>query len=210
VTPPVIASIVEGHGEVQAVPILLHRLARVLAPALTVITPLPIRISRSRLGPQFQEFERALELAARYARAGGGVLVLLDADDDCPAELGPDLLRRVRTAHSDLPIALALAKFEFESWFIAAAASLRGHADLADDLPIHPDPESIRGAKEWLSQRKMGRHAYVETLDQPTLTRQMDLQSARQASSFDKFYREVEKLLRTLERTRSRPGSSPG
>lgn len=32
-----------------------------------------------------------LLLAAAKAGANGAVLVLLDADDDCPAELGPQL-----------------------------------------------------------------------------------------------------------------------
>ena len=42
-----IASIVEGHGEVEAVPILIRRLAQSLAPNLAVVAPRPIRVSRT-------------------------------------------------------------------------------------------------------------------------------------------------------------------
>jgi hypothetical protein len=39
-----------------------------------------------------------------------------------------------------------------------------------------------------------GRH-YVETLDQPALTASFDLQQARRAGSFDKFFRDVSAVL---------------
>ena len=57
-----------------------------------------------------------------------------------------------------------------------------------------PDnPESVRGAKEWLTQR-MGR-PYRPTLDQEPFARVLDIELARAAPSFDKFYRELSRLL---------------
>lgn len=56
----------------------------------------------------------------------------------------------------------------------------------------------IRGAKEWLTARMAeGRH-YVETLDQPALTACFDLQQARRAASFDKFFRDISAVLTDL------------
>ena len=125
------------------------------------------------------------------AGEGAAVLVLIDADDDCPAKLGPSLLRRLRGRLPDRPSAVVLAKREFEAWFLAAARSLRGCRGLAQDLGPPAHPEEIRGAKEWLA-RRMGR--YRPTLDQPALAAVMDLEEARRAPSFDKLWRDLERI----------------
>jgi hypothetical protein len=88
----------------------------------------PIRIPRSRLLKP-GELERAVDLAGRRVGDGGGLCILLDAEDDCPAELGPRLLKRVRSScRPGIALSLVLAKREFESWFLAAARSLRGRS----------------------------------------------------------------------------------
>lgn len=192
-----ISCIVEGHGDVAAVPILLRRMVSSIDQNTTLNLPFPIRVSRSKIIKP-GELERFVTLAAHKNNGPGGILILLDADDDCPALLAPQLLYRARTARSDIPIAVVLAKREFESWFIASAASLRGKHGLSDTLEIHPEPENIRGAKEWLRQRMVGNSKYSETIDQPALTRLFDLTSARQTSSFDKLFRDVERILLEL------------
>jgi hypothetical protein len=179
-----LACIVEGHGETEALPILVRRIVRDIAPEVAVRIPHPLRVPRGRLIKQ-GELERAVELAARQAGVDGGVLLLLDSDDDCPAELGPALLRRSQAARSDVKISVVLARREFESWFLAAAESL--------GLERLDDPEAIRGAKEWLSARRPRK--YVETLDQPALAAAMDIRQARRSPSFDRFCREMSRLL---------------
>jgi hypothetical protein len=191
-----IASIVEGHGEVQAVPALVRRIAASGKPVVYPRILDPIRVRRSGVVKE-GELERYVELAARKLGGDGGILILLDSDDDCPAELGPHLLGRARATRSDLPIAVVLAKREYEAWFLAAAISLRGCCGLPDDLTAPPSPEEIRGAKEWLSDRMAGSQKYVETLHQLSLTLHFDLEAARAADSFDKCYREISRLLAT-------------
>ena len=44
-----IVSIVEGHGEEEAVPILLRRIAGLVSPDFMVDVPRPIRIGRQKL-----------------------------------------------------------------------------------------------------------------------------------------------------------------
>ncbi len=196
--PLTIACIVEGHGEVEAVPILVRRLAEAWNPALQLRLPQPQRVPRTKI-IKSNELERAVQLAALKAGSAGGVLVLLDADNDCPARLGPELLERAQRARSDTPISIVLAKIEFEAWFLAAAASLRGLRGLRDDLEAPPDPEAVKGAKEWLSTRMNGSRIYSETLDQPALSRLFALDAARHgAPSFDKYEREVFGLFQTL------------
>ena len=149
-----LAAIVEGHGEVEAVPKLIHRIAREVIPAVTVIVGPVLRVPASQLLKE-GELERQVERAARRMECRGGILILVDCDRDggCPAREGPALAQRARHARSDMQISVVLAKREYEAWFIAAAESLGGQCGLSQDLVADPNPESIRGAKEWLSRR---------------------------------------------------------
>ncbi|HUG80268.1 MAG TPA: DUF4276 family protein [Bryobacterales bacterium] len=124
----------------------------------------------------------------------GAIIILLDSDEDCPAELGPGLLARATTTRSDIVISVTVAKHEYGSWFLAAAESFDESA-LSSDYAVAEDPEAISGAKERLRDPATGRR-YSPTIDQPAFTRIMSLASARRARSFDRFYREVERLLR--------------
>jgi hypothetical protein len=188
---------VEGHGEVESVPMLIRRIAAQLDPALVVVIPSPVRVTKSKLLKP-RELERASELAALNAGRDGGILIVLDSDDDCPAQLAPELLGRVRAARADLFSTVVLAKREFESWFLASAESLRGHRGLPVNLQSPDRPEEIPGAKEWLSSHIQD-GAYASTVDQASLTHALDFTLARRASSFDKCYREITRLLETLQ-----------
>ena len=192
-----IGCIVEGHGEVEAVPILIRRVAAHHYPELTTVIPPPIRIPRNKVF-KAGELERAVGLAVRSIGRQGAVFILLDSDDDCPAELGPALLRRISQVFRHAPIAVVLAKHEFEAWFLAAAESLQGRRGLRNDLHPPSDPETIRGAKEWLTYRMEGSRTYSEMDDQPALTALFDIEQARQADSFDKCYRDIVRLLSEL------------
>ena len=159
-----IVAIVEGDGEVKAVPVLLRRIGAAVAPLAALDVARPIRVSRGRF-LKSSGLEGYVSLAASRAGPDGRILVLLDANGDCPAELGATLLRRARAARPDLLIEVVLAKCEYEAWFIAAADSPRGTSNAAN---VPPDPESIRGAKEWLRARMSG--PYSPTADQAALT----------------------------------------
>ncbi|MGC9216666.1 hypothetical protein [Acidithiobacillus sp.] len=84
----VIASIVEGDGEVAALPILLRRVGAWQSPDKNFNVLPPIRVRRDRFLNRDDEFRRMLLLAAAKCGESGWILVLLDADDDCPSELG--------------------------------------------------------------------------------------------------------------------------
>ncbi|MCE2393317.1 DUF4276 family protein [Candidatus Poribacteria bacterium] len=167
-----------------------------------IVIPEPIRTSRSKIVRK-GELERRVELAAQKIKGQGAILILIDSDDDCPAKLGPELVCRASEARSDLPIAVVLAKCEFEAWFLAAAESLRGYKGLKNDLTSPHNPEEIRGAKEWLGQRMEGNRKYSPTADQPALTASFDLDQARYADSFDKCYRAIAHLLDELQKAGS-------
>jgi len=197
-----IAAIVEGHGECEAVPILIRRIAQEIDAGLVPKVLPPLRVPASRLLKE-GEAERSVELAARKLEGRGGILIIVDCDWEncCPADQGPVLLKRALDTRGDVPIAVVFAKKEFEAWFLAAAESLRGKYGLPDNLETPADPEAIRGAKEWLSNKMPLGRSYAETTDQPAFTAVFDMDAARRADSFDKCYREVKNLLDHLRQS---------
>jgi hypothetical protein len=191
--PLYIACMVEGQGDFNAAPVLLKRLVKFVNPDVYADVR-PFRVTRSKL-VLLGELERAVERAGRGLRSPGGVLIVIDSDDDCPKELAPVLLdRATRAAGGRWPVSVVLAEREFESWFIAAAESIAGHSGLPPNLVTPADPESIRGAKGWLQKAMPPGRAYSPTIDQPSLASKFDLGAARRAPSFDKMCREIERF----------------
>ena len=120
-----LVAIVEGHGEVEAVPLLIRRIGQEVSPLSTPDVVKPIRVPRGSM-LKTGELDRYVSLAGIRVGSDGRILILLDAHRDCPAELRTTILKRARATRSDLPIEVVLANREYESWFIAAVESLRG------------------------------------------------------------------------------------
>ena len=191
-----IAAIIEGYAEVEAVPILLRRIFHELGVS-DIQVARPFRVKRNRVVKP-GELERAISQSIRDRTDVGGIMVLIDSDDDCPAKLAPQLLVRATNA-TQLPVAVVLANREFECWFLGSKVSLRGISGIRNDAIAPVDPENIRGAKEHLT-RNMGRgRRYLEVDDQATFAKKFDLSEARRTcTSFDKCFRETERLLRAM------------
>jgi len=187
----VLVPIVEGQGEVEAVPNLLHRIAA-SGPTDVRVNP-PIRVKVSAFLHDDHYFRRYLELAgAKAAHAHGHVLILLDCEDACPARLGPELLRRARQVRADVNTLVVLAYREYETWFVTAARSLRGLQGLPADLEAPSEPEAIRDAKGWLSERMT--YPYDPVVHQVEFTRAFDLEAARENKSFQRLRDRVDAL----------------
>ncbi|WP_373508790.1 DUF4276 family protein [Thiocapsa sp.] len=188
-----VVSIVEGDGEVAALPILLRRICAWLTPDVQATVFQPIRVRRDRFLNRDDEFRRHLLLAAAKSGAQGWILALLDADDDCPAELAPQVLERARAVVPHRPVSVVLANREYEAWFLAAGASLHGQRGFAYEHSPGFDPERPRDAKGWLGERMAG-GKYRETTDQPSFSAVMDLKQAFDLSrSFRKLCSEWSK-----------------
>ena len=183
-----VASIVEGDGEVVALPVLLRRLAEWKTPDLHVDVLPPIRVYKDRFLNRDHEFSRHLQLAAAKCGEAGWILMLLDADDDCPAASGQRLVERAKKVVPHRRVAAVLANREYEAWFIASASALngfRGFSCTAHDAKT--DAEIPRNAKGWMGQRMSG-NTYRETTDQPAFSQRIDLDLAYQRSrSFRKL-----------------------
>ncbi|MBF2760778.1 MAG: DUF4276 family protein [Ectothiorhodospiraceae bacterium AqS1] len=198
-----IVSIVEGHGEVASVPDLLHRISQEEYPGLLLKTPPPIRIPKAKM-LQKRGIEKGIALAAGIIgkENKGGILVLLDADNDCPVEKADILRKRAIESRPDQDIRIVLAKMEYEAWFLAAAESIFGKERIEEDIRAMKDPESIRDAKGWLKKRMSPGLSYRETIHQKEFTKKFDMEMARKRSpSFEKFRRDIRDLI-TLAKTR--------
>ena len=192
-----IVSIVEGYSEVESVPALLRRyLATTGLYGLEVARP--IRVKRN-LVVKPNELEKAVELARRQYPEIKALLVVLDADTDCPGSLGPELLARAeRAAHGQFECAVVLPKTELESWFVASVTSLRGQRGISPGAIPPSDPEEVSDAKGWLT-RWMVDKTYVEVDDQPAFTERFDLSAALSSCrSFQKFDKAVRAILSSV------------
>lgn len=205
-----VAPIVEGETEERCIKILLSRIWRELLGAadreeVCVLEPNPARRS-SLLRNDHPVLAEKVEQSFRRRRSRlrqpsldrGFVLLLIDADEDCPATLAPQLLARARAARSDADIACVLAKRELENRFKAAAASLAGVSGLPEDLSVPENPEQGSG-DTWLTKQMKKRtrgRKYTKPGDAVELAQRMDVRQCRANSpSFDKLCRELEARL---------------
>lgn len=185
--------IVEGEAEVAALPILLRRMLDERGtPNIRVLKP--HRMPKGRMRKP-RELANAITLARYKIQDRGIALVLLDSDDDCPVELAAELQEHISVPISLLPSTVVVAVREFEAWFLAAAQSLRSHRKVRPDAEPPPDPEQIRGAKEYLETRILrAQETYAATVDQPSFAAMISLELASTSRSFRKLAKEIDRI----------------
>ncbi len=109
-----IVPIVEGEGEVESVPILMNRWFKFRRFENFGTPPRAVRAHRGSLTCEFEpNARRGIEYYVLEAAAArpDGILVILDADDECiqrrgraaAQQLGPELLQRARSAAGHIP-----------------------------------------------------------------------------------------------------------
>jgi len=181
----IIQPIVEGHGEVGAIPVLLRRL---LAEAGVhhIGVGKAIRRKRSEL-VQEASVRRSVRLALLQPECGG-ILIVFDSDDDCPRELAPQIEEWARTEAGAVPCGVVMANREYEAWFLASLEALRGVRGIVADASSHAAPEFPRNAKGELRRHMVSGRGYSESVDQAAMTAQMDFAAAhRGCRSFRKM-----------------------
>jgi hypothetical protein len=145
-------------------------------------------------------------LISRYARSSRviqqppeprkWILVLLDADDELPCELGPRLESWARDGRPDIHCSCVVANREYETWFAASAESLIARGLVRPEARISEQPETDRLSKGW-AKRWISKATYSETTDQAKFTAALDIGlTRRRAPSFDKLCRELEAVAR--------------
>ena len=188
-----IVPIVEGQSEVESVPLLIRRL-RDEWREYGFRVEKPVRVKRYQVVKD-GELERRIQLALTRPDCAA-IMIILDADDDCPKELAPDLLKRAKEMTSDVAVSVVMPKFEFESWFVGSIESLRGFRGISSIATIPSNPEDIRDAKGFLTNEMAGNNHYLEVDDQPALTANFDMALAYDnCRSFKKFHNDLRKII---------------
>ena len=131
------------------------------------------------------------DFARRPGRGQGGVLVLLDADDDCPTELHAVMQPALEGMGV---VQVVAAKREYEAWFLAGFSSLSMHPLISPGSMTPADPERPRDAKGVFNTLLNGK--YRETVHQAKFSAQLDLGEAESRSrSFRRLVRAVDVIL---------------
>jgi hypothetical protein len=197
--------IVEGHGEDGAIRTLLEKIwyEHLGGDYIEVI---PWRGKQGRLLlPEGKGLRPVVKAAAIKLHATERtdfrrlLLIMIDTEghkENCPRTIAPELVKWAREERSDAAteIACVLPNVMFETWFAAAAESLRGRNDLPADLPKPEDPERDGLGKSWV--KKYLPRKYKETVDQPRFVGHMSLTECWASSrSFRKLVKELEQRL---------------
>jgi len=185
--------IVEGHGEVAAAPVLLRRLLAE-ADCHNIGIGRPIRRTQSQMRSK-EGTQAAVRLALLQPECAA-VVILFDGEDDCPKTLAAEVRAWAREAAAGTPCDVVVAYREYETWFLAALESLRGHYGIRNDAVAPTNPEAKRDAKGALEEFMPSDRAYSETGDQPGMSARFDLPTAhRRNRSFRKLVKTVGDIL---------------
>jgi hypothetical protein len=196
---PSIVPIVEGHSEVKSVPVLMRRFLQ-LHSIYDVVIERPIRVKRQQVIKEGQ-LERAIARALIRPNCRA-IVIILDADDDCPKELAPSLLWRAKKVSPSTLVSVVLPKSEFESWFLGSIESLRCVRFLSDTATPPPDAEALRDAKGQLTNMMEGGRVYIEVDDQPAFAATFDFKRAYEnCRSFRKFQKDFEAIMASLHKS---------
>ncbi|MCP4659463.1 MAG: DUF4276 family protein [bacterium] len=188
--------LVEGDGDRTAVPELVRRVCHHLG--LHQIQPAahPIRCGSIPKLRRAGVVERFVTYACQRGD-GDSVLLVLDCDDDCPAEAAAELVTRVAGIGERFGKKVGIAFFhrEFETLFLFSVASISSRfPDCGWQLkPFDQavDMERFRGAKERLRQL-MSAGKYKETRDQVRFVTALDLDRLAEKS---RSYRHFEAMM---------------
>ena len=200
---PKIVPIVEGDGEVEAVPALLSKLLAEMQRFDIYVGDIANAHGCGNL-TRPGGVERFVGNACTK-RDCGAVLILVDADKQCPVGLARSLSERVRTIGVQIPITTVIAKCEYEAWFLASLETIAGQEfggrpGLPAGLTYSGEAENIVGVESWITQNLPQGRIYKETLDQLAMTRLIDTEKARQQSrSFRRLCHALEEVVAAID-----------
>lgn len=180
--------VVEGDGEVGALPILVRRHLH----ENREIFDLGVEKPKNSKGRGNLEAPGGVERYSQYAALPDevcGVLVLCDSDSDRVCEFGPELHERASAAVLGKPVIVTLAVKEFENWIVASAETIE------DAEPVESADFEALGAEAIIRSWRYPR-AYVKPLHQPGYAQQLDFDLVRErCPSFDRLVRCLDELI---------------
>ena len=212
-----IQAVVEGHGEVLAVPAMLDRWFKRRRFHNFRAAPRAVRaFGHSSIKAQARpNTSVGIEHWVSIARTGGahGILVVVDAETDCDTRqaaggppLGPELRARAEAAAGGIPVAVVVADHEFESWFLAHERPFRAAGVLSQAASgLARDVDSIGEAKGTLRSLIVG--GYEPRTHQPQLAARMSFSRAAlgRSRSLTKLNTELERLSQAVRKLSEAP-----
>ena len=196
-----IVPVVEGDGDASAFPELLARILWEKYNRYDVSVALgktKVVKANSR-----QKLENKLDNFLKHAQNKPGceaILILVDADNDCPVTLAQRLTQRCDEIGTSCPVQILCAYRAYESWFLASLNTIKGRHGIPDTAALSRDAEDVPNPKRWLSDQMPRGQAYKETTHQASLSRVIDLDLAhRNSRSFRRLCHALEQLLATVD-----------
>lgn len=201
---PKIVPIVEGDGEVTAVPVLFRKLLGEMQRYDIQVAPPKNAHGRANL----QKAE-GLERFVRYAwkeRDCGAIVILLDAEGECPVEIARDFSRRISAMGVIHTVVIVCAARMYETWFLASfetlvGKDLNGRQGLIKSKTIPEEIESVRSPKSWITDCFPKGRAYKETEDQEALSQLLDISLVKGRSrSFRRLCQALREALDAIDK----------
>ena len=192
-----IVPVVEGDGDVSALPALLSRIllekhSRTDVAVAQGKSGVVSANGRSNLERKFESF---LQHALNKPECDA-ILILLDSDGDCPVELARRLLQRCEQMSLIRPVEIVCANRSYESWLLASLNTIRGQRGIREDAALSQAAEDVPNPKQWLTDQMPSGQAYKETTHQAALTQHIDIDIAHSNSrSFRRLCHALELLL---------------
>ena len=181
----IIVPIVEGPGDKDAAPLLLRRILHERMGKYAVDVKWP-KMAKGK-GGLVKDLEKFIIHASREPGCAA-IIVLLDADKDCPKKLGNELASKARDTAVNTPIAVVCANPEYENWFLVSYESFSN------------DVEAFSDAKNWLTSNMDEGLVYKETKDQASLSQEIHIDAAFEASrSFRRLCSALDQLVACIE-----------
>ncbi len=205
--PHKMAVIVEGKGDAAAIANLLPR----LLDQEFQRTDWQVQAKRTNGCGELTKpggVERFVRLCLHQEPACRGILILIDGDaarqlprkpmDPCSPWFARQLAGRVRQMQPPVPVAVVVARWEYEVWLIA---SIETTAPALPGSPQHHPPcpanvEELAEPKQWLNLCIPQGQKYLETRDQARLTAKMDFALvAPRCRSFRRLKNAIQQIL---------------
>ena len=200
---PTIVPVVEGDGDVAAFPALLSRilLENHNRPDVLVAHGRRGVVKANGRSNLVNKLERFLQHAQNKPNCDA-ILVLLDADNDCPVILGQQLSQRCEQMGTKCPVHIVCARQSYESWFLASLDTVKGNSIVPHTATLSGYAEAVQNPKQWITALLPQGQAYKETTHQAAISSFIDLDLAHKNSrSFRRLCHALGQLLDAIDST---------
>lgn len=168
-------TLVEGYGDVDAAHNLLTRLGNEFGIATPWARPLrwPNIINWNPTRQGYGGLHKGLEFI-RGKKDAAGLLILRDAEDECPKESAPGIAAQIQAQGLPFKTAVALLKPEYEVLFLPCMHRMQG-IGFPPEVKWNDDWEAHRDVKGWLGRQLPEGKIYKPAVNQKKMTQRIDL-----------------------------------